>query len=188
MPAVLKAPELVRCGSHSLTLGLNSRRGFGPFDREEFYPVFELEAPRVGLVRAQFEANRYVHSEGWSEWRIFLRDVRRPATDEQPLGGELVSGVGPATRETIADRCRPLILEWLEGEAYEESRRVAAVRALVYLLDAPRGYNIDRVQRELEHARSVDLPDVDRACRLRDVLVKLGELAVELEELAAVTS
>jgi hypothetical protein len=142
-------PELVRpAGSHSLTLSYG--REFGPFDREELFPVLELEAPRVGKVRADFEANRYVHSSGWSEWRIFLRDVRRPDPERPAIGGAEVSGVGPATRDAIRDACLPLIEEWLEGSEYRASREIAAARALVQKIDAPRDWAIEQARTLLE--------------------------------------
>ena len=174
-------PELTRPnGSHSLVLGYNGRE-FGPFDREELFPVLEVDAPRVGRVRVSFEANRYVHTGGWSEWWIFLRDIRTPATDEEPLGGREVSGIGPATREAIADACRPLVLEYLSSDAYQESRRAAAVRALVGKIDAPRGYTLDGAATLLEELETRGDIDSHQASTVRGAIRRLYEALGELE-------
>lgn len=143
--------SIVQTGSHYLnTDNVNDRSQ--PFSKEEIYPIVELEAPRAGLVRAQFSADRYVSSSGWSEWRIYVRDIRTPDPEKPELAhlGPHASGIGDATRAAIDEAGRPLIVEWLASPAYLESRRRAAGHAVRRLFYDASAYSLDNIGRQLE--------------------------------------
>ncbi len=178
--AIKSEPVLIRpAGSHWLNLETGPRRNDEPFSNEELFPILELDVPRVGLVRAQFEANRYVHSSGWSEWRVYLKDVRLPDAERPELYhlGPDAPGVGPSTRDAIRAACEPLILGWLETDAYLASRQVAAAYAARREIHAPRCYRIDAARTTI-NLLAAHLTD-DDLIRLRgalDLLDRADEL------------
>jgi hypothetical protein len=160
--AIKTEPKLIRpAGSHWLELEKGQRRGDEPFAKEELYPILEVDAPRVGLVRAEFEANRYVASSYddatgtssplWSEWRIFLRAVRTPDPERPDLPhlGREAQGVGEATRRAISDACRPIIEAWLDSDAYRQSRRKTAAASVRREFDAPPSYRLTHARETL---------------------------------------
>lgn len=149
------APELIRpAGSHHVELA--SIRSPEPFAKEELYPILELQAPRVGLVRATMSADRYVAStetgDRMGPWRIVLRDVRTPDAErpELPHLGREAAGIGPATRDTIQRACEPIVRAWLETDDYAHSRRRAAVRALLRTLETPADYTLTQARKNLD--------------------------------------
>lgn len=137
-----------------------------PFSKEELHPILELDGvPRVGTVRAEFSADRYVAScydeatdtsaPRWGDWRIILRDVRKPPEGDA-YNGPLASGVGDATRKLIRDAGEPLIREWLESDEYAQSRRTVARHAIVrQLRDAAGrgGYALAGAEQDLQRVR-----------------------------------
>jgi hypothetical protein len=176
--SIKTTPELVRpAGSHHLSLE-QGRAEYGPFSKEELYPILELEAPRVGFIRAQFSADRYVASNGWSEWRIYLRDVRTPDAERPDLPhlGRDAAGIGDATRRAISEACEPLIRAWLATDAYKVSRRRAAARAVANKIGAPAEWAIENGRRLLVAADS----------SLDPIAVKNLREALEALELARV--
>ena len=192
MPRTLKtAPEIVQTTSHWLTLEGTARARQEPFSDEKVYPILELELPRVGLVRANFEASRYVASSYdeatnesrpvWTEWRIFLRDVRTPDDDRPDLPhlGRPASGIGPATNDAISDACLPLIAAWLDSDAYRQSRRKAAAYAVRREIGAPPSYRIERLRQTLAETNGEIGPmEMDH---LRGILDLLGQAADALD-------
>lgn len=193
MAAVKTAPTIVRAnGSHWLELEKTSRGDVEPFAREELYPILELEAPRVGLVRVSFEVSRYVASSWdertqessplWTGWRILLRDVRTPDPDkpELPHLGREATGVGPATRKTISDKCEPIIREWLAGDEYQRSRRKAAAQAVRRELDAPRDYQLEGAKRILQRVARANLIGPMEADHISETLEHLERAAAGL--------
>lgn len=187
---VKNEPVLVRpAGSHWLELEQGIRRKGEPFSREELHPILELDVPRVGFVRAQFEANRYVASSYdertgessplWSEWRIFLRDVRTPDEERPDLPhlGRTASGVGEATWRAITRACEPLILAWLETDDYRASRQSAAAYAAKREIDAPAAYRLVNVEQTLALVRDHLSPDdAERLARAVDLLEQAAAL------------
>jgi len=163
---VKETPTLVApAGSHWLALEQTGRAEQEPFANEELYPILELTAPRVGLVRATFSVSRYVASNWneatqtsspvWTDWNIYLRDVRTPdpdMPDAYHLGRD-AAGVGEATRQAIREACEPIIRGWLGTEAYRASRRKTAAYAVRRELDAPRSYNLQNTERTLQRLR-----------------------------------
>jgi hypothetical protein len=130
--------------------------------KEELYPVLEIELPRVGTVRAQFSVDRYVHSSGWSDWRIYAREVT-PG-----------NGVGDAARAAINEAGKPLILAWLASDEYRHSRARAIAYAVKRGIEYDRptaSYSIDNARKTLatfEHELHVS--DVQSFTRALDAL------------------
>jgi hypothetical protein len=109
-------------------LSMQHGRG-GEFSSEELYPHATVTGlPRIaGPVHVETEANRYRHSEGWSEWRIFVRRVTPQ------------NGIGDATLALIRDAVIPAVEEHLQSDEYKASRQRAAAYALRRLILAECG-------------------------------------------------
>ncbi len=155
-------PKLVRPnGSHWLELEKGTRRPGEPFSKEELYPILEVDAPRLGHVRAQFQVDRYVASSYdertgtsspvWSDWRIYLRDVRKPDADRPDLAhlGPSVS-YGEQTGRAIRDACEPIIRSWLISSEYDEARKVTAASAAKREIDAPPAYRLKTARQSVD--------------------------------------
>lgn len=138
-------------GSHHL--GTEGRSAYGPFSKEELYPVVVLELPRVGEVSVQFSADRYVSSSGWTEWRIYARRF------------DPSSGIGDAGHRAAHEAGVPLIREWLNGPDYPAARQQAAAHAAQRLFyDAgSRGYALETLGEQLAAMRDeLSFDDLDR--------------------------
>lgn len=102
------------------------------FRDEQFYPHVLAEW-RGKAVKAEMEARRYASSDGIvGPWQVFVRR----ATERRE--GDDLDGFwyGPEVSDTACSRlrevCAPVVLEWLESDAYAPSRRRAfafAIRA-----------------------------------------------------------
>ena len=113
----------------------------GLVSREALYPRLDVDMPRVGKVRADFEADRYLHS---SVVRV-ARDLRRV----DPADGIGKDWNSPM-RRAISAACEPLISEWLASKAYARSRDArrrtcCGGRCRARTAD----YALDRVERDL---------------------------------------
>lgn len=75
-------------------------------------------------VVVSVNADRYVHSSGWSEWRIYAKQARE---DVGPAGG-LGADLTETARHRLNDEFKPFVGEWLQSKAYGPS----ASRAYVY--------------------------------------------------------
>lgn len=153
------APVLVRpAGSHHLEMETHRTSSAEPFTKEELWPILELEAPRVGLVRVSMSADRYVANypdgDRMGPWRITLRDIRKPDEErpDVPHLGAIAAGVGPATRDAIGRACEPIVAAWLETDDYRASRRRAGARAVARLIDAPPDYKTSTAREALARA------------------------------------
>jgi len=159
-------------GSHWLATEYG--RG-GGFSKEELFPVLVLEGvPRIGTVRAKFEVSRYVHSSGWSDWRIYPR-----ASEFEPS-----NGIGDKTRRAIAEAGEPVIREWLASPEYLASRQNAAAHALQRIIaeSGVRGYAVENARTELKR-HEADLTPAD-VQRFAATLHHLAAAAALLEETA----
>lgn len=106
--------RMTGAGSHSVRF--DNR---GQLEKEEVFPTFETTW-RGAAVTVQMSADRYRHSSGISEWRIYAVNTR----DEK--GGALT----PLARSRMTEQLRPLVYEWLLTDAYAASRRQAFANAL----------------------------------------------------------
>src|SRR5690242_8831764 len=133
------ALELAAVSSHSVT----ADHFAGKISREECYP--RVRATWRGTeVLVELEANRYEHSSGWSEWRIFVRRTD-PGTTE-------------LAQRALREACLPLVEAWLAGDEYARSRRRAfASYAARYLRDSSSRYSIEALRQMLDRIR----PELD---------------------------
>jgi hypothetical protein len=133
--------ELVRVGSHTVTLDRS-----GKVEREEMFPVFNTEW-RGQPATLQMEANRYRHSQGMSDWRIFPRDAREGHYDVRTYGNELTD----TARQRLGEQNTETVSAWLASDEYAASRRLAFVYALRRIAGELRTYG-DVPSRDLRTA------------------------------------
>lgn len=126
----------------------------GQLAREELYPVLTAEVRGVERT-VRVSADRYRHSNGWSDWRIYVRDV------------EPSNGIGDKTRAGLNAAAEPIVRAWLASDAYKASRRLAAAAMLARLIRDER-YNAYSVRTELARHRA-ELSDADAARLTRAV-------------------
>jgi hypothetical protein len=133
--------ELTRVGSHSVRLELapEPRAELGTkatyrwqITKEEFYPVILTEW-RGESVNLECSADRYLHSSGMSEWRIYARAGKIRSEDE---AGNVTYGreITETARRRLFTELEHLVSEWLEGEEYRAGHRRAVFYALGRLL------------------------------------------------------
>jgi hypothetical protein len=144
-------PVLIDTRSHSVRLGFHRS-----LEREEFFPAFTA-VWRGDVHHVDMEANRYSFNDGTlSEWRVFPRTIREGTTD--------------LARKALGDACQPLVLAWLESDAYKVSRAQAFARQIASSLREER-YSTNR-SRELLTVWSNELSPEDgkRLALAADVL------------------
>jgi hypothetical protein len=151
---------LVSVGSHSVSLEYASG---SEVTREECYP--EITATWRGEeVKITMEANRYVHSSGWSEWRVFVH-----RTDP---------GVTDTARAALREACEPIVREWLDSDEYTASRERAFFWMIRRQVQDER-YNAGRPVQTLTAHRH-ELTD-DDAAQLEAAATYLGRFLLALE-------
>lgn len=169
-----KAPPAARITnptrSHSLSF---DHRGI---DKEELFPVLEIDLPRVGTVEVRFACDRYrasvwheddTRTEEMGAWRIYAREF------------EPAHGIGDAARRLANEAGVPIIRAWLASPAYKVARQAAAARMLRHFI-ADRGtttYGVLDSRRALAaHGAELDAPTRRAFKRAVDALDKAGEL------------
>jgi hypothetical protein len=102
--------ELQSVRSHSVRIG-NS----GHVEHEEFWPM--MTAVWIGRpVEVEISASRYVTADGeWTDWRILARSV-------EDQDGRRLSEIA---RQRMSELAASVVTEWLDSEAYEQSRKRA---------------------------------------------------------------
>lgn len=154
-----KDAVLESVGSHYVNLGSYGSEA-GTADKEELYPLFTATW-RGQPVRVEMRVDRYKHSSGWSDWRIYAGgayNTDTSASSGQP--GFRGDPVSDTARSRLGDLCKPLVEEWLNSPAYKASRAHAFQHAVRRELanDLRPSYGTDRAKRLLELNRS-ELPD-----------------------------
>ena len=136
--------------------------------KEELYPI--LTAVIRGAGRSiECSADRYRHSSGMSDWRIYPRDVR-PA-----------DGIGEATMREIRQATTPVIADYLASAEYRSSRRRAVYAAIVREIHDSR-YDggrraLERIEQHSAELRASDRKRLQRAIELRNQSAALLEIA-----------
>lgn len=129
-------PVLVRAGSHSVTISPFSDMGF----KEEVFVYFNATW-RGQPAAVSMRADRYTHSSGLSEWRVYSSDVKAGAWDpETNWYAEKGDDLSGTARSRLGDELRPMVMEWLASEAYEVSERAAYLSAMRGMLYEARPY------------------------------------------------
>lgn len=77
-------------------------------------------------VVVTMQADRYVHSNGWSEWRVYAERAREDVGPNGGLGADLTE----TARHRLSDEFKPVVEKWLESDEYTLSARMAVVGAL----------------------------------------------------------
>jgi hypothetical protein len=130
---------LDRVGSHSVSTGYNYR---DEIEKEECFGYFSATW-RGQPVRLTMNADRYRHSSGMSEWRVYCRDAKVIEPDDDRNGDWYYHGasVSDTARQRLGEVCQPMMAEWLESDGYVTSRRLAFVRMLKRLASDLAKYN-----------------------------------------------
>lgn len=175
--ATATATELVqRFRSHSITLDWNNGRR--DVSKEELYPIVRATW-RGQELNVQLNADRYRHSSGLSEWRVWIYNARRVLEEESGYAAEVA--LSDVARAKLNEVCRPIVLELLESEDYQRARRRALCRAIKYELReaAGHGYGLERIRDTLEHL--ADELEFEHLCELRRLVGVAQELADGLD-------
>jgi hypothetical protein len=120
-----KNAELNRTGSHWVSDD-NSCRSEG-ISKEEVYFYFSATW-RGQPVQVEVSADRYAHTSGMSEWRVYARAAR--FYDPERNGGR-----GEETTETarsaLSNLCSPIATDWLKTDAYTVSFQTALANMVI---------------------------------------------------------
>lgn len=123
-------------------------------------------------VVLRMEANRYVHSQGWSEWRIFARQARED-TNGQGLGAELTD----TARTRLRDEFSPAVEAWLKSKAYRDSESRAYVWAIQAEARELARYGSDRLRHAVRaNINKVPKADATRLMRAADAYDRFDAL------------
>lgn len=172
--ATATAGELVQAfRSHHISLDWN--HGTRDVSKEELFPI--VRAAWLGQeLNVQLDVNRYRHSGGMSEWRIYVTSARRAIAEESGYAAEVP--LSDVARSKLTAACRPIVLELLESDEYRQARRRAFAHAIrrELLEDAGRSYGLERVRDTLEHLRD------ELGEEYADELARLVGIAQELAD------
>lgn len=179
MSSTTTAPEFVTANRSHFTQepSYKTRAAGLPCDKEELHPIVRVTLPRVGTVRAEFSADRYVHSDSvrgevMGSWRIILRDIRNDDDEARTA-----SGVGPAARTAASAACEPLILDYLDSDEYRQSlRRALAFMARRRIVEnGTTDYGLKGSRDLLDHLSAhIDGGDFSRLSQALDALTTAG--------------
>lgn len=119
--------------------------------KEELFPQF-LTTWRGVPVLVEMNANRYEHSSGMSEWRIYATAAYKCSAEPNEHGYFTVSpSVTDTARARLGTECQPNVSEWLASVDYALSRERAINHALGRIARDMRGYG-DPPSRDLRAA------------------------------------
>ncbi len=141
--ATLRAP--LRTGSHSVHIDWHN--GQLEVTKEEVWFYFETTwRGRPALVT--LSADRYRHSGGMSEWRVYASDAKEHDPERNGGRGDDLTDLA---RRRLGEQLIPVAREWLASEGYARSRQTAFYHAL------------DRMARELSAFSRRDTSDLRKA-------------------------
>jgi len=104
--------EMERTGSHHVSDEC-ARGGY----REEVYAYFRATWRKRPVI-VTMQADRYTHSSGLSEWRIYATEARYFDPERNGGRGELVTDTA---RQRLSEACRPAVAAWLDSDEYPAS-------------------------------------------------------------------
>ena len=122
---LVKDAGLERVGSHSVSLGVNYH---DEIEKEECFGYFSATW-RGEPCRVEVSADRYRHSSGLSEWRVYAR-AAYSGEDRNRHGADRLAAreLTDTARHRLGELCVPIMREWLDSDDYGASRRQAFVR------------------------------------------------------------
>lgn len=138
--ATLRAP--LRTGSHSVRIGWQN--GQRVVDKEELFFYFDTTWRKLPAL-VTLSADRYRHSEGMSDWRIYASDAKEHDPERNGGRGDDLTELA---RRRLGEQLKPIAQQWLASEAYAQSRQTAFYHA------------IDRMARELSAFSRQDTKDL----------------------------
>lgn len=101
--------------------------------REELHLGFDT-AWRGRPVSVTMHADRYQHTSGISDWRIYATEAREghaPILDNGRTGRSLGDHLTDTARSRLSDELRPLVTDWLASPAYTVAR-TNALAEMIY--------------------------------------------------------
>lgn len=120
-----KNAVLRKTGSHWVSDDNYSSRHNG-ISKEEIYFYFDAQW-RGRPVQVEVSADKYAHSSGMSDWRIYARAAR--FYDPERNGGRGEETTGTA-RSALSKLCVPIAIAWLDTDEYKASFQ----RALAHMV------------------------------------------------------
>ena len=122
--------KMDRTGSHHVS-DEYARGGY----REQVFGYFT--ATWLGEpVIVTMQADRYTHSSGLSDWRIYAEQARSFDADANGGRGHELTDTA---RRRLSDACRPLMVAWLESDEYAPSLANAVRNMIVREMDEKYG-------------------------------------------------
>jgi hypothetical protein len=125
-----KDAALQKTGSHWVSDDNYSSRADG-ISKEEVYFYFTAQW-RGRPVQVEVSADRYAHSSGISEWRVYARDARFYDPERNGGRGEATTGTA---RAALGKLCVPIAEEWLTSDAYTASFQNALAHMVMRKFD-----------------------------------------------------
>lgn len=111
-------------GSHYITIGWQN--GFQVVEKEEVH--FYCDTVWRGTPACvTISADRYLHSSGMSEWRLYVSDARGcSGSEDDPI----IVDLSNTARRRLGEQCIPIARKWLASDIYSTSRLSAFSDAL----------------------------------------------------------
>lgn len=121
-----KDAALERTGSHSVIDDNYSSRADG-ISSEEVFGYFTATW-RSRPVMVTVSADKYAHSSGMSDWRIYASEARYVDTEKNGNRGEDVTATA---KSALSKLCAPLMSDWLGTDEYVASFQRALARMIL---------------------------------------------------------
>lgn len=168
-----KDAVLEKTGSHWVSDDNYSSRVDG-ISKEEVYLYFSAKW-RGQPVQVEVSADRYAHSSGISEWRVYARASRFYDPERNGGRGEETSGTA---RAALSKLCEPIATAWLSSDEYRASFERALAHMIMRKFDDK--YSVSRYVGEALATFEDHLPSsVWRA--IRDALVAFNAACRDIE-------
>lgn len=164
----MSVKNVERVGKWHVWTSDDAGRGY----REECYPSFHATW-RGEPVRFTIQANRYEHSSGISEWRVYCQDARegRYAFDREDgtredgyRGRELTD----TARARLREAAEPIVREWLASEEYRREHKRALASMVVREIMERYGHARTVLNRYREQMDPADVAAIERLLSLRE--------------------
>jgi hypothetical protein len=162
-------PALVAANKHR-HLKLDNRNELEK-DEAFFYFQAEWQGKPAFVV---MQADRYRHSSGVSEWRVYATDARYGEADNR---GAALTDTG---KQRLHDAAKPLVLEWLASPEAELAERQAYYGALLRMANE---LSHEWDARRLQEAMTVHAAKItpEQALALQNCIFAYGRLAAAQE-------
>lgn len=140
--------------------------------REQVFGYFKAEWRGLPVI-VTMQADRYTHSSGLSDWRIYAESARYYDAD---ANGGRGADVTDLARQRLSEACRPAMSEWLHGDEYAGSLSRAVRNMIVRQIGEKYGNNADRLL-----TTYADRLTLDQAKAIRAALVARDSFRAAME-------